>query len=124
MKTFLIILLLIVILYEIYKLCFDRKILEGNSVMDDNGYDGHGGSTLDNDSRCKRYTSIIVGRSKKPTNKKTVSLPTKDILVDEIHNLNTTSKNVVNTQSQFETKKSGKTLTVSKWGNVKNKKNH
>ena len=28
MKTFLIILLLIVILYETYKLCFDRKILE------------------------------------------------------------------------------------------------
>ena len=36
--------------------------------MDDEGYDGHGGSTLDNDSRCKRYTSII-GKSKKPTNK-------------------------------------------------------
>ena len=53
---------------------------------------------------------------------KTVSLPTKDILVDEIHNLNTTSKNVVNAQSQFETKKSRWLLTVSKWGNVKNKK--
>lgn len=121
MKTFLIILLLIVILYEIYKLYFDRKILEGNSVMDDTGYDGQGGSTLDNDSRCKRYTSVIVGSSIPNKNKQAVLLPTKDILVDEINDLNTTSKNVVNTQSQFETKMNGRILTVSKWVNVKTK---
>ena len=122
MKTLLIILLLVVLLYEIYKLYFNKKIIEGNSVMNDDGYDGHGGSSLDNDSRCKKYTSVIVGKSEKNKNYKSVSLPTKDILVDELNNLNTTSKNAVKSQSQFETKKSGKKLTVTKWGNVKNKK--